>query len=205
MYVTTLRPQIASYMYIPCSRSTYGCPTSLPSSLPQIQGHNPNVPITWDASDDGEMSPRYSVVIDLPPCELSRLGEIEELVTSVIPLPVKRESLSLAIEKDSYIPKLLDLFHVCEDLENTDGLHHLYNIFKTLFLINNSSLLALMFQDELITDVVGCLEYNPAKAAPVRHREYLAKTSQHHEVIPFSNPDLLAKIHQTYKVFHLHL
>lgn len=177
-------------------------PPPPPPPPPQIQGHNPNVPVTLDTSDDCEMSPHY---FELPPCELSHLEEIEELVTGAIPSLVKRMSLSLAIEKDGYIPKLLDLFRVCEDLENTDGLHHLYGIFKTLFLINNSSLLELMFQDELITDVIGCLEYNPAKAAPVRHREYLAKTSQHREVIPFSSPDLLAKIHQTYKVSNLYL
>ena len=140
---------------------------------------------------------------ELPPCELSKLDEIIEMITSAIPSVVKRESLALAIEKENYIPKLLELFHICEDLENLDGLHRIYNIFRTLFLLNRASLLTVMFQDDTIMDVIGCLEYNPTKPHPVRHREYLKKISQHREVITFNNPHLLAKIHQTYKVQYI--
>ena len=149
------------------------------------------------------MSPHFddsSISIELPPCELGRLDDIFVLMTSVITLPIRREGLALAMEKENYIAKLLDLFHVCEDLDNVEGLHHLYKIFRTLFLVNVASLLSLMFQDDVITDVIGCLEYDPTKPRPVRHREYLANTAQHREVIPFNNPNLLSKIHQTYKV-----
>lgn len=55
--------------------------------------------------------------------------------------PQRRETLALSIEREGYISKLLDLFHICEDLENLDGLHRLYEIFKALFLFNNASLL----------------------------------------------------------------
>ena len=59
--------------------------------------------------------------------------------------------------------------------------------------------LQIMFQDEHIMDVIGCLEYDPKKPHPIKHREYLAKISQHRQVIPFSDPGLLPKIHQTYR------
>ena len=163
----------------------------------QIQGRNPSVLVTQDIGED--LSDRFdesSVSVELPPCELSKLNDIFELVTSAIPSTVQRESLALAIEKEGYIAKLLDLFHVCEDLENTEGLHYIYKIFRTIFLLNKPSLLGMMFADDTIMDVIGCLEYDPAKPHPVRHREYLKKISQHREVIPFNNPQLLAKIHQ---------
>ena len=56
-----------------------------------------------------------------------------------------------------------------------------------------------MFQEDVMMDVIGCLEHNPNKPSPTRHRDYLAKSSKYNEVIKFSNPDLLAKIHQTYR------
>ena len=48
-------------------------------------------------------------------------------------------------------------------------------------------------------DVIGCLEYDHKKPHPIKHREYLAEISQHRQVIPFSDPNLLPKIHQTYR------
>ena len=47
----------------------------------------------------------------------------------------------LRIESEGYVAKLLDVFHICEDLENVEGLHSLYNIFKAFFLFNNATLL----------------------------------------------------------------
>lgn len=78
---------------------------------------------------------------ELPPCEMSKLDSILNLITSVAPFPKRREILATCIEAEGYIAKLLDLFHICEDLENWDGLHHLYEIFKALFLLNKASLL----------------------------------------------------------------
>ena len=176
-------------------------------AIPQIQGRNPMV--IQDILEDGDLSDRFDessitpLVIELPPCELSKLDEIFELITNAIPSAVRRESIAVAMEKENYIAKLLELFHICEDLENREGLHHLYNIFRTLFLLNKASLLQMMFQDDTIMDVVGCLEYNPTKPVPVRHRDYLSKISQHREVVPFNSPQLLAKIHQTYKMQYI--
>ena len=116
-------------------------------------------------------------------------------MTTAIPSPMHRESLVLAMEQENYIPKLLELFHICEDLENTTGLHNLYNIFRTLFLINKASLLNVMFHEDNIVSVVGCLEYDPNKPHPVRHRDYLAQVAKHREVIPFNNPQLLKKVY----------
>ena len=50
----------------------------------------------------------------------------------------------MAIENEGYIKKLLSLFHMCEDLENTEGLHHLYEIFKNIFLLNKNALFELV-------------------------------------------------------------
>ena len=70
---------------------------------------------------------------------------------------------------------------MAEDLENTEGLHHLYEIFKNIFLLNKNALFELMFAEDTIFDVVGCLEYDPALAAPKRHRQYLRSIANFHQ------------------------
>lgn len=65
--------------------------------------------------------------------------------------------------------------------------------FFTLFLI----------AEDTIFDVVGCLEYDPSGPAPKRHRQYLKQLAKFKEVIPITNAELLAKIHQTYRVQYI--
>uniref|UniRef100_A0A8C9SEX1 SMEK homolog 1, suppressor of mek1 (Dictyostelium) n=1 Tax=Scleropages formosus TaxID=113540 RepID=A0A8C9SEX1_SCLFO len=141
--------------------------------------------------------------LELPPCELSRLEEVAELVASSLPSPLRREKLALAVENEGYIKKLLELFHVCEDLENHEGLHHLYEIIKGIFLLNRTALFEVMFSEECIMDVIGCLEFDPSLPQPRRHREFLTKTAKFKEVIPISDPELKQKIHQTYRVQYI--
>ena len=160
-------------------------------------------PAQESSGETSDILEESSVFIELPPCELIKLEDILELVTTAVTSLPHREDLALAMERKAYIPKLLELFHICEDLENSNGLHNLYNIFRTLFLINNVSLLDVMFLEENIVSVVGCLEYDPGKSSPTRHRNYLAQVSTHREVVPFNNPRLLNKIHQTYQVMYI--
>lgn len=176
----------------------------------QIQGKDPSVTITQDIPEDNDSEERFEEVLDstgpieLPACELSKLDEIAELFNSVLPSPIRREKLALAIEQDNYIRKLLDLFHICEDLENLEGLHHLYDIFKSLFFMNKQSLLEIMLADDLVFDVVGCLEYDPSKPTAQRHRLFLKESANFKEIIPITNSDIINKIHQTYRVQYIY-
>ncbi|XP_070578172.1 serine/threonine-protein phosphatase 4 regulatory subunit 3A-like isoform X2 [Ptychodera flava] len=177
----------------------------------QVSGKDPSVDITQDIIEESEEErfeeiPDAASPIELPPCELSKLEEVSELfnsVSSVLPSPIRREKLAIAIENENYIKKLLDLFHICEDLENVEGLHHLYEIFKSIFLLNQNALLDMMFSDDVIMDVIGCLEYDPSQPQAIRHREYLQSRANFKEVIPISNVELLNKIHQTYRVQYI--
>lgn len=144
-----------------------------------------------------------SAGMTLPPCELSRLEEIAELFNGSLLTPIKREKLTILIENEGYVKKLIDLFHMCEDLDNVEGLHHLYNIFKSLFLLNKTALFEIMFSDDVIFDVVGVLEYDPSVPQLVRHREFLKTQTKLKEVIPLNNTELVQKIHQTYRVQYI--
>nr|KAI8735076.1 serine/threonine-protein phosphatase 4 regulatory subunit 3A-like [Biomphalaria glabrata] len=174
----------------------------------QVQGKDPSVDITQDVVEESEDErfddmPDAAPPIELPPCETSKLEEIAELFSSVLPSPIRREKLAVAIEAESYIRKLVDLFHMCEDLENIDGLHHLYEIFKSIFLLNKNALFEIMFSDDIIFDIIGILEYDPTSPTPTKHREYLRNTAKFKEVVPMTNSELETKIHQTYRVQYI--
>uniref|UniRef100_A0A8B9GU73 SMEK homolog 1 n=1 Tax=Astyanax mexicanus TaxID=7994 RepID=A0A8B9GU73_ASTMX len=172
----------------------------------QVQGKDPSVDITQELIDESEeerFEDMSSPGLELPPCELSRLEEVAELVASSLPSPQRREKLALALENEGYIRKLLELFRVCEDLENREGLHHLYDIIKGIFLLNRTALFEVMFSEECIMDVIGCLEFDPALPQPRRHREFLTTTARFKEVIPITDPELRQKIHQTYRVQYI--
>ncbi|XP_037729934.1 serine/threonine-protein phosphatase 4 regulatory subunit 3 isoform X2 [Drosophila subpulchrella] len=174
----------------------------------QVQGKDPSVEITQDIVEESE-DERFEDMsdtappIELPPCELSRLEDISETIQSCLSTPLRKEKLSMALESESYIKKLLNLFHVCEDLDNTEGLHHLFEIFKNIFLLNKNALFEIMFADDTIFDVVGCLEYDPSVAQPKKHRQYLKQLAKFREAVPIKNQDLLAKIHQTFRVQYI--
>ena len=145
----------------------------------QVQGKDPSVEFTQDIVEESEdercfdemMGGGESVPpIELPPCEIGRLEEISELVSSCLPSPMRREKLAVAIENEGYIKKLLNVFKMSEDLENNEGLHHLFEIFKNIFLLNKNALFELMFAEDTIFDVVGCLEYDPNLSEPKKHR-----------------------------------
>ncbi|KAK9874033.1 hypothetical protein WA026_002386 [Henosepilachna vigintioctopunctata] len=174
----------------------------------QVQGKDPSVEITQDIVEESE-DERFDDMsdsappIELPPCELSRLEDISELINNCLSSPMRKEKLAAAIEAEGYIRKLINVFHMCEDLENTEGLHHLYDIFKNIFLLNKNALFEVMFCDELIFDVVGCLEYDSSCPNRKKHREYLKQQAKFREAIPIKNPELLSKIHQTFRVQYI--
>lgn len=175
----------------------------------KVQGKDPSVNITQDLPEDEDSEERFEEVLDtsgpveLPPCEMNRLEEICEFLSGVPPPPLK-EKIALAIEQENYIKKLIDIFHMCEDLENLDGLNYLYDIFKSLFLMNKPSLLEILLSDELLFDVIGCLEYCRNSPEPKRHRHFLREVAHFTEIIPMSNTDLIAKIEQTYRVAYIY-
>lgn len=174
-----------------------------------VQGKDPSVDFTQDLVEESEDDTRFDDIsdsqppIELPAGELGRLEEISELVQSCLSIPLRREKLAVAIENENYIKKLLKIFHMCEDLENLEGLHHLYEIFRNIFHLNKNALFEMMFAEDTIFDVVGCLEFEPGAQHPKKHREYLNKMAKFHQVIPITNTELLSKIHQTYRVQYI--
>ncbi|CAH8462852.1 unnamed protein product [Schistosoma turkestanicum] len=176
-----------------------------------VQGKDPSVEITQeviDESDDVDDTDGYTPTmmqsiqpLSLPPCELSRLEEIVDLVSQAVASPPKRERLVAFLESTNYLHQLVDVFHKAEDLEDAESLHHLYEIMRQLILINKHSLYENLFADDMLLDVIGILEYNPS--GRTKHRDFLRNKATFKEVLPLHNADLITKIHQTYRVQYI--
>lgn len=60
-----------------------------------------------------------------------------------------------------------------------------------------------LLKEEHVMDVIGCLEYDPDLTATQQHRQFLSSAVVFKEVVPITSQDVLAKIHQTYRIQYL--
>ncbi|NWH87671.1 PP4R3 phosphatase, partial [Aegithalos caudatus] len=134
----------------------------------------------------------------LPPCEVHRLAEVAELIISALSSASRREKLALALKEEGYIPKLLELFQVCEESQVSQALQYLSAILQGILWLDQAAVLEVMLAKECIMDVVGCLEYGPFLAQPKWHRHLLQLTTKLKEVLPIRDPELQQKLHQMY-------
>jgi protein phosphatase-4 regulatory subunit 3 len=132
-----------------------------------------------------------------------------------------REALAKFIIAEKYIPKLLPLVDMAEDLESSADLHRLCSIMKMLILLNDTSIIEYVVTDDVVLGVVGALECKSRQASrfhvttnsplddpdfplhKASHRQYLADPSRFKQVVPFGDPVIRTKIHYTYRLQYL--
>ncbi|KAJ9181830.1 hypothetical protein P3X46_005881 [Hevea brasiliensis] len=143
----------------------------------------------------------------------SELRELPAVELSTLPLILKTVSESgiadqmrlteLILNDQDFFRKLMELFRICEDLENIDGLHMIFKIVRGIILLNSPQIFEKIFGDELIMDIIGSLEYDPEVPHAQHHRNFLKEHVVFKEAIPIKDPIVLSKIHQTYRVGYL--
>jgi protein phosphatase-4 regulatory subunit 3 len=69
-----------------------------------------------------------------------------------------REALAKFVVVEKYIPKLLPLVEMAEDLESLPDLHRLCSIMKMLILLNDTSIIEYVVTDDVVFGVLGALE-----------------------------------------------
>ncbi|XWS53536.1 hypothetical protein CRYUN_Cryun10bG0009700 [Craigia yunnanensis] len=139
---------------------------------------------------------------ELPAVELSTLPIILKTVTES-GLADQMRLTELILNDQDFFQKLMELFRICEDLENIDGLHMIFKIIKGIILLNSHQVFEKIFGDELIMDIIGSLEYDPDVPQVQHYRNFLKEHVVFKEAIPIKNPMVLSKIHQTYRVGYL--
>ncbi|KAH1147144.1 hypothetical protein AAZX31_15G136300 [Glycine max] len=136
---------------------------------------------------------------ELPAVELSTLPLILKMVVESGNTDHLR-LVELILSYQDFFGKLMDVFRVCEDLENMDGLHMIYKIVKGIILLNSTQIFERIFSDEFMMDIIGALEYDPEVSHVKHHRKFLKEHVIFKEAIPIKNTTVLSKIHQTYRV-----
>ncbi|KAL5996363.1 hypothetical protein ACLOJK_026440 [Asimina triloba] len=75
--------------------------------------------------------------------------------------------VELILQDQEFFPKLMDLFRICEDLENVEGLQMIFKLVKGIcqcfhfslhILLNSPQIFDKIFGEEFIMDVIGSLE-----------------------------------------------
>lgn len=94
----------------------------------------------------------------LPSPDLGNLHEIENHMRAANSTPNGREALGKFILAQDYIPKLIPLVDMAEDLESVADLHRLCSIMKMLILLNDTAIIEYVVTDAVILGVVGALE-----------------------------------------------
>ncbi|KAL0916306.1 hypothetical protein M5K25_013806 [Dendrobium thyrsiflorum] len=109
----------------------------------------------------------------------------------------------LISQDQSFFSKLMDLFTMNEDLENIETLHIIFKLVKGIILLNSQQIFEKIFADDLILDIIGCLEYDPDVSQVQRHRAFLKEHVVFKEAIPIKDSLVLSKIHQTYRIGYI--
>lgn len=142
--------------------------------------------------------------INLPAPEMGNLTEIENAIRSLNTTGNGRDALAKYIYSESYIPKLIQLVEMAEDLESLDDLHRLCNIMKMIILLNDTTIIEQAVSDECMIGVVGALEYDPDfPTHKANHRQWLGDPGRYKEVVAIEDAMIKRKIHQTYRLQYL--
>lgn len=115
-----------------------------------------------------------------------------------------RDALTKFIISEDYIAKLIPLVDMAEDLESLPDLHRLCNIMKSMILLNDTAIIEYAMTDEVISGVVGALEYDPDfPSHKANHRLWLNDKTRYKEVVPIEDEQIRRKIHSTYRLQYL--
>jgi protein phosphatase-4 regulatory subunit 3 len=109
--------------------------------------------------DDGlsdDLDPISPILLPNP--DLGNLHEIENHMRAANSTPGGREALAKFILAQDYIPKLIPLVDMAEDLESVSDLHRLCSIMKMLILLNDTAIIEYVVTDPVVLGVVGALE-----------------------------------------------
>ncbi|KAI5007565.1 serine/threonine-protein phosphatase 4 regulatory subunit 3B isoform X2 [Hordeum vulgare subsp. vulgare] len=139
---------------------------------------------------------------ELPPVDLSNLPLILKTILEGGITDQMRVAELITQDRD-FFPKLLDIFRMCEDLENLDDLHMIFKLVRGIILLNSPSIFEKIFSDEFILDIIGALEYDPEVAKVQKHRIFLKDHVVFKEAIPIKNISVVSRIHQTYRIGYL--
>jgi len=146
--------------------------------------------------------PDPGMPVEFPAPDLNNLAEVAKIIHSATAAR-NHEKVVAALLKKGYLRKLLELFRTVEDLEDAESLAYIFKALKGVVLLNDTNIFEFILSEENVMDVVGALEYDPELTSKQNHRAFLRDSVVFKEVVPITDPNILAKIHQTYRIGYL--
>jgi len=135
-----------------------------------------------------------------------RLDNLEDIATIINETSVfQRESLAQLLLKPGYMRAVLECFGTAEDLEEEQSIKHAHAIVKGSIMLNDTTLLELMFSEENIELVVAALEYDSGLSQEHRgkYREHVRGDMSLKEVVPITDPICRSKIMQAHRIMFI--
>uniref|UniRef100_A0A914PX02 Serine/threonine-protein phosphatase 4 regulatory subunit 3-like central domain-containing protein n=1 Tax=Panagrolaimus davidi TaxID=227884 RepID=A0A914PX02_9BILA len=113
-------------------------------------------------SDSGE-SGGWGQTITLPPCDISHVTELENLINSSMSSNNTREVIANSLLRGDYLTKFCDMFEMVEDLDDQNTLSSMAAIAKDMFMLNSQALLNELISERYFRHFIGMLEYDNSK------------------------------------------
>ncbi|CAM9767687.1 unnamed protein product, partial [Phaeothamnion confervicola] len=109
----------------------------------------------------------------------------------------------LLADDGAYLQRLLDVFSDAEDLEDEASLRLLCEAMKRVVALNDQALVEALLSDRFFLQVAGVFEHDPELKAPAFHRDFLTNTVKFCQVMPIEDPEVVARIHQNFRISFL--
>lgn len=169
---------------------------------PHIRGEGP------DASSPLALGPEPSLTTasiirsgHLPRPTMGIILEIERAIKALARTAALKERVCEYIQQEEYIKQMIDTMTQAEDLENIEELHALCSLTQTILTLNDHSLFDHVLDDDIFMGVVGMLEYDPDfPAYKANYRAFLQTSTRYHSPLPISDPQIVRKVHATYRL-----
>lgn len=166
-----------------------------------------NVQGRVEAGALGTDSPQFnggeegSAGAELPEPDMEHVTDIAKAIEGCSVF--QRDAVAQALNRQGYMRRLLDLFTMCDDLENKEGLEALFRICKGAIMLNDNCLLEMLLSEDYLMEVIGCLENDPELPERQQHRQFLTQVAVFKEVVPIRDERVLMRIHQNFRVSYI--
>ena len=131
--------------------------------------------------------------IVLPPqcLTMEHLTQIRDKLNNLFPGQRDYAIAQLTEHDFLYIHDLFQLFKSFEDSANKEGLSRMAEVFRSICLLNDSTLLEYFFSsDDILIRVVHVFEYDHTLQSRGQYRDYLFRAAKLKEVVPHGNPEM---------------
>ena len=109
-------------------------------------------------------------------------------------------SMTMETAGTNFLEEMVELFHSLDKSQNITALYTLHGIIRALIMFNDHGVIETLLSDKYFNGVVGILEYDPYLISKPDHRTYLASKLEHKMVVPIEDPEIMRKIHQSFRI-----